>query len=172
MNFAGMSSRKLALAGFLVCAGLIAFALYLQYEVNLEPCPLCMLQRLCFTALGLVFLIAFLHGPGRKGVRIYGALAFLIAATGIGLATRHVWLQWFPPLSSSCTADLFFQLRRFPFLSVIEKALRATGDCAKVDWRFLYLSIAEWSWVWFVLLTIFIVGFYARAVPRRLSMWR
>jgi disulfide bond formation protein DsbB len=166
-----MTPRKLALAGFLVCAGLISFALYLQYVVNLEPCPLCMLQRICFTALAGVFLIAFLHGPGRAGARAYGVLGFLIAATGIGLATRHVWLQWFPPEVSACTADLFFQLERFPILSVLAKALRATGDCAKVDWRFLYLSIAEWSWIWFVLLAGFTVYIFRRAGQRRLSMW-
>jgi disulfide bond formation protein DsbB len=171
MTLAGLTPRKLALAGFLVCAGLIAFALYLQYYVNLEPCPLCMLQRICFTALGAVFLLAFLHGPGRRGAQIYGGIAFLIAATGLVLATRHVWLQWFPPDVSACTADLFFQLRRFPILSVFEKALRATGDCAKVDWRFLYLSIAEWSWVWFVLFACFTIYIVRQAGQRRLSMW-
>lgn len=166
-----MTPRKLALAGFLVCAGLISFALYLQYFANLEPCPLCMLQRICFTLLAAVFLIAFLQGPGRIGARMYAVLAFLIAATGIGLASRHVWLQWFPPLVSACTADLFFQLERFPILSVVQKALRATGDCAKVDWRFLALSIAEWSWIWFVLLALLTAFIYRRAGQRRSSMW-
>jgi len=171
MNRAGLTARKLALAGFLICAGLIAFALYLQYFENLEPCPLCMLQRICFSALGVIFLVAFLHGPGRTGARIYAFLGFLVALTGVGLATRHVWLQWFPPDVSACTADLFFQLERFPVLSVLAKALRATGDCAKVDWRFLALSIAEWSLIWFILLAGYTLYMAHRAGERRLSMW-
>ena len=162
--------RKLALAGFLVCAGLISFALYLQYFDNLEPCPLCMIQRLCYFALGIVFLIAALHAPGRTGVRAYGVLAFVAAAVGAGFATRHVWLQWYPPKNEACTADLFFQLKKFPVFDVVERALRATGDCAKIDWTLLHLSIAEWSLIWFVLLALLAVAYFRRA-PRPASRW-
>lgn len=144
------ASRKLATAGFLVCAGLIGIALYLQHVVGLEPCPLCMIQRIVFIAIGLVFLVAALHGPRGRGATVYGGIAFLLSLTGIGFAARHVWLQWYPPDASSCTADLFYQLQRFPWLAVVERALRATGDCAKVDWTLLGLSIAQWSFVWFV----------------------
>lgn len=164
--------RKLALAGFLVCAGLIGFALYLQYFQNLEPCPLCMMQRLCFTFLALVFLIAFVHGPRELTARVYAAIAFIGALVGIGLASRHVWLQWYPPADSGCTAPLFFQLSRLPFLSVVERALRATGDCATVDWTFLGLSIAQWSWIWFVILAGFTLYLFSRAPGRRQFSWR
>ncbi len=148
-------TRKLALAGFLVCAGLIGIALYLQYVKGLEPCPLCMIQRLWFIGLGLVFLVAALHGPRRWGSRVYGVLATATALGGASFAVRHVWLQYHPPEDAACTADLFFQLQRYPWLSVVERALRATGDCAKVDWTLLGLSIAEWSLVWFVILALF-----------------
>ena len=162
--------RKLALAGFLVCAGLIGFALYLQYFENQEPCPLCMIQRLCYFALGMVFLAAALQAPGRIGVRVYGVLAFIAAAVGAGFAARHVWLQRHPPDIESCTADLFFQLKKFPALDVVERALRATGDCAKVDWTLLHLSIAEWSLLWFVLLALLAIAYFTRA-PRPASRW-
>ena len=162
--------RKLALAGFLVCAGLIGFALYLQYVKGLEPCPLCMIERLWFIGLGLVFLIAAIHKPTGLGVRVYGVLATAAAITGASFAARHVWLQWHPPENQACTADLFFQLQRFPFFSVIERALRATGDCAKVDWTLLGLSIAEWSLLWFVVLTVLSLVYLTRRLRRR-SNW-
>ena len=160
---ANLSSRKLALAGFLICAGLICIALYLQYQVGLEPCPLCMLQRLVYYSFGAVCLLHFLHGPGVVGGRIYAGIEFVIAVVGAFTSARHTWLQWNPPDVNNCTADLFYQLRKFPLLSVLERALRATGDCAKVDWTLLGLSIAEWSLVWFVLLALLAIVMFRRA---------
>ena len=144
------SDRTLFAIGFAICAGLIAGALYLQYYVNLDPCPLCMLQRVVFIALGLVFLTGAVHGPGRTGAWVYAGLGGALSLTGVGLATRHVWLQYNPPQFAACTGDLFSQLERLPLGRVISNALRATGDCAKVDWTFLGLSIAEWSLVCFL----------------------
>jgi disulfide bond formation protein DsbB len=162
-----LTSRKLALAGFLICAGLIGYALYLQYYEYLEPCPLCMIQRLCYYALGGVLLLAALHGAGRIGMRIYAVAAFIAAATGVGFSTRHVWLQWNPPDYNACTADLFFQLKQYPVLRVLDRAIQATGDCAKVDWTLLGLSIAEWSFIWFVLLALLSVMLFLRAGKNR-----
>ena len=169
MSLNDMTSRKLAFAGFLICMGLIGFAIYLQHYENLEPCPLCMLQRVVYFGLGLVFLIAAVQGPAKVGMRIYSVLALALAVTGAGFAIRHVWLQWHPPEFNACTADLFFQLRKFPVLNVIERALRATGDCAVVDWTLLRLSIAEWSLVWFVLLGGLAVVMFGRAGRRPLA---
>jgi len=163
-------SRKLALAGFLVCTGLIGFALFLQYFRGLEPCPLCMIQRVVFIAIGFVFLIAAIAGPKGFFVKVYGVVAALLAITGVGFAMRHVWLQWNPPQMESCTAGLFTQLQRLPFASVIERALYATGDCARIDWTLLGLSIAEWSLLWFVALAILSVVYLTRK-PRNRSNW-
>ena len=161
--------RKLALAGFLVCAGLIGIALYLQHFRGLDPCPLCMIQRVFFIAIGAVFLVAALVGPKRWGVPVFGTVAGLLAVTGAGFAARHVWLQWYPPEMESCTADLFTQLQRLPFGSVIQRALYATGDCARVDWTLFGLSIAEWSLLWFVALTVLAVVYVVRR--RRDARW-
>ena len=74
------SFRAQCLAGFLACAGLLAYALYVQFGMLMQPCPLCILQRIAFAALGLVFLVGGLHAPkGRVGRAIYGLLAFLAA---------------------------------------------------------------------------------------------
>ena len=164
------NTRKLALAGFLACAGLIGIALYLQYETGLEPCPLCMIERLWFAGLGLVFLVAALHGPRGWGTKVYGVLALACSLTGASFAVRHVWLQFHPPEDLACTADLFFQLKRYPWLSVVERALRATGDCAKVDWTLFGLSIAEWSLVWFVILTVWSIVYLTRRDVRAAAL--
>ena len=166
----GDGTRKLAVAGFVVCAGLIGIALGLQHFRNLEPCPLCMIQRLFFVAIGAVFLVAALVGPKGFGARVLGGLALLLALGGAAFATRHVWLQWRPPESESCSADLFTMFDRLPFFAVIRKALDATGDCARVDWTLLGLSIAEWSLLWFVALAILSLVYVTRR-PRNRSNW-
>ena len=146
------------LAGFLACAGLLALSLYLQYYEYLEPCPLCILQRVAFIALMTVFLIGALHGPRRTGAIVYSALLAIISVTGAGIATRHVWLQHLPKDKvPECGPGLSYMLNKFPLFDVFEKIFRGSGECAEVGWTLLNLSIAGWSLVWFVLLGVFAV---------------
>lgn len=142
--------------GAAVCAALFSFGLYLQYVQRLEPCPLCYVQRGFFLlALGM-FAVAALHGPGRIGALIYGILAALFAAGGFAAASRQVWLQHLPAdRVPQCGPDLFFMVKNFPLGETLVKLIQGTGECAKVDWTFLGLSIAEWSLVWFVLLSLY-----------------
>src|SRR3990172_3124889 len=91
-----MSQRIIFLAGFLICAGLMAAALYFQYGMKLEPCPLCIFQRLFGVGVGVILLGGALHNPGRLGRRLYGGLAALTAALGAGVAGRHVWIENLP----------------------------------------------------------------------------
>jgi disulfide bond formation protein DsbB len=145
-------------AGFLVCAALIAYAYYLQYFEYQEPCPLCILQRVTFFALGVVFLVAALHGPGRTAGTIYSGVLFVVAAIGAAIATRHVWLQHLPKDQiPECGPGLEYMLNKFPVGQALEKILSGSGECAEAGWRFLGLSIAGWSLVWFVLLGAFAV---------------
>ena len=144
--------------GFLVCAGLIGFALYLQYYQYQDPCPLCLLQRIVYMVLMAVFLVAALHGPGRTGAIIYGGLLTATAAIGAAIAGRHVWLQHLPPdRVPECGPGLEFMLRKFPLFQAFEKILGGTGQCAEAGWTFMGLTIAGWSFVWFVLLGLFAV---------------
>ena len=138
--------------GFLVCAGLLAFALYLQYYEYQDPCPLCLLQRWVYIALMVVFLVAAVHGPGRIGAIVYGGLLTLTTAIGAAIAARHVWLQHLPPdRVPECGPGLEFTLRKFPLFQALEKVFAGSGQCAEAGWKFLGLSIAGWSLVWFVL---------------------
>jgi disulfide bond formation protein DsbB len=141
------------LAGFVACAGLLAFALYLQYYEYQDPCPLCILQRVAFLGLLAVFLVGALHGPRRIGAYLYSALLVIVAAIGAGIATRHVWLQHLPKdRVPECGPGLEYMLNKFPLAQVFEKIFRGSGECAEVGWTFLGFSIAEWSLVWFILL--------------------
>ena len=143
--------RILFAAIFIACAGLIAFALFLQEREGLEPCPMCILQRYAFVAIGIVALIAAIHGPGRLALRVYGALIVLLALAGGGVAIRHSWLQHFPPKMETCGTDLEFLVSTFPLSQALPKIFAGTGSCSKVDWKMLGLSIPEWALVWFVI---------------------
>jgi len=143
-------------AGFVICFALIAFAYYLQYVKYQEPCPLCILQRVAFFGLGVVFLVAALHGPGRAGSAVYSSVLFIVAGIGAAIATRHVWLQQLPKdRVPECGPGLEYMLKKFPLGQALEKVLAGSGECAESGWNFLGLSIAGWSLVWFVLLGTF-----------------
>jgi disulfide bond formation protein DsbB len=147
-----LQPRWIFAAMFAACAGLIAFALFLQHGEGLEPCPMCILQRYAFIGIGLVALAAAIHGPQAVGRRIYGGLLVLLAFAGGGVAVRHVWLEHNPPQLFDCGAGLGYMLESFTLSEMLPMIFRGTGDCTKVPWRFLGLSIAEWSLIWFVIL--------------------
>lgn len=148
--------RRLANAlGFLVCAGLIGYALYAEHGLGLAPCPLCIFQRVAVIAVGVLFLIAALHNPGRVGARVYGTLIGLAALAGVGIAARHLWIQAQPPGTvAACGADLDYLLEIMPLTEVISKVLTGSGECGKVDWTLLGLSMPAWVAISLVALAI------------------
>jgi protein dithiol:quinone oxidoreductase len=148
------SPRLVFVAIFLACASLIGFSiLILQEKMGLEPCPMCILQRYAFVAVGIVALVAAIHGPTRGfALKLYAVAIALFAMVGGGTAIRHSWLQHNPPKTQSCGQELEFYLQNFPLAQALPKIFAGTGDCAEVQWKFLGLSIPEWALVWFVLL--------------------
>lgn len=146
--------------GFLACAGLMAYALYAEHVLGLSPCPLCIFQRVAVIALGVVFLIAALHGPGRTGARVYGVLAAITALAGIAISARHIWIQAQPPGTvAACGADLDYLLEIMPLTEVVSKVLTGSGECGTVDWTFLGLSMP-----WWVLISLAVLMLWALAV--------
>jgi protein dithiol:quinone oxidoreductase len=142
--------------GAAVCAALLGFGYYLQYVNGLDPCPLCLLQRGFFYAVMAIFIAAAAHDPRRVGSVVYATLAFLAAVGGAAIASRQVWLQHLPADKvPACGPDLFFMLENFPLAQTLKKLVSGTGECAVVDWRFLGLSIAEWSLAWFAALALY-----------------
>jgi protein dithiol:quinone oxidoreductase len=148
------SFRVQCLLGFLACVALLGFALYMERFGGLRPCPLCTFQRAAFILLGLVFLVAGLHAPrsagGRRG---YGVLGLVAASVGIAIAGRHVWLTYLPPDQiPACGPDLAYMMDAFPLGDVMRKVLTGSGECAKVDWTLLGMSMPEWSLLCFIVL--------------------
>jgi len=166
-----MNTRIGYVAGAAICAALLGFGLYLQYVDGQDPCPLCIFQRVAFMGLGAVFLLGALHGPGKAGAIIYAVLGSLFAATGAGLAARHVWLQNLPADQvPSCGPGLSYMLEQFPLTRMLEKVLTGSGECAEAGWRFLGLTIAGWSLLWFVLLGLFVI-WLAWSRARQAARW-
>jgi protein dithiol:quinone oxidoreductase len=142
--------------GAAVCLGLLGFGLYVQYVLGEEPCPLCIFQRVAYLGLMVLFVAAALHVPGRAGAAVYAALQVLVAALGAAIAARHVWVQSLPPDKiPECGPGLAYMMDRLPFMQMLEKVLRGSGECANLGWSFLGLSMAGWSLVWFVALGMF-----------------
>jgi len=152
-----------------VCVGLLAYGLYLQHVVGLVPCPMCIVQRY---ALVLVAIIAALTGAiGRKSLQMAGSLLMLaVAVAGFGAftAARQSWLQWFPPEVASCGRDFYGMIETFPLQRVVPMIFKGSGDCTKIDWTFLGLSIANWSFLWFVAVALVaLLLIFSRGPTRR-----
>ena len=145
-----MTARRLPnLVGFALCAALLAYALYAQFYQHIEPCPLCILQRVGMAATGVLFLVAALHNPHRAGRMVYGVLIALAALTTAAIAGRHLYVQHLPPGSiPSCGAPLGVMLKFSPFFQVIKKVLMGSGECGIVNWRFLGLAMPIWVLLW------------------------
>src|SRR5271167_945901 len=131
--------------GLLVCLGLLAYAYYAQKYLHLEPCPLCIFQRIGVAAIALAFLLALVHNPKGWGSRVYGVLIFVAAAVTLCVAARHVWIQHLPADQvPTCGASLNYLLDIFPLTEVIRTVLTGSGECAKINWTLFGLSMPTW----------------------------
>ncbi|WP_110686860.1 disulfide bond formation protein B [Salinicola aestuarinus] len=149
------SVRQWSLLGLASCALMMAVALFLQYGLGLEPCPLCIFQRIAvMTAAGL-FLIAALHNPKGWGGAVYAVLALLATFAGIGVAGRHVWLQTLPPDSvPSCGPGLDYLVDVMPLWDVFSRVLSGSGECAEVHGIFLGVTLPQWTLLGFAVLAL------------------
>lgn len=159
--------RWLNLLGFMLCALLLGLAYYLQFARGMEPCPLCIFQRLAVAALAVVFLIAALHSPRRWGNGVYAGAVFAAAGVGLALAARHLYLQSLPPGQvPACGPGLDYMLNVFPLWEAVRMVLTGSGECAEVD-RVLGVSIPAWTLAAFAglgLLGLIVNGAAARRV--------
>ncbi len=138
---------------FLLCCILIGSAIYIEETVKLEPCALCIFQRIVFAILGLLFLIGSLFKFKQPMRRFYHLFTALVAFSGVFLATKQVWLEHLPPDQvPTCGASLKYLFQILPVQKAIQVALQGSGSCAKVTWRLLGFSIPSWSLLFFVLL--------------------
>jgi disulfide bond formation protein DsbB len=155
--------RLINFSGFLACVALLAYAYYTQYKLGLEPCPLCIFQRIGIAALGVVFLVAGLHNPRRWGAPVYAVLIAAAALATAGVAIRHLYVQSLPPGTiPACGAPLEVLLQFTPVTEVIRKVLTGSGECSQINWRFLGLAMPAW-----VLICAFVLGVFGVATNAR-----
>ena len=153
--FAGRSGYFL---GFIASFGLVVYALYIQQQHNLEPCPLCIFQRIAYMVLGVLFLLAALHNPGKLGRKIYGLLQFIAAGAGIGIALRHIWIQANPDkVMAECGAGFDYIFETFPLKRALDLVFKGTGECSAIDWTLFGLTIPQLSLIAFVGLAIYAI---------------
>ena len=152
LTFLDQPRRVLALI-CAACIAMLAFGLYLQHVVGLEPCPMCIVQRYALVLVAvLAGMTAFAH---RRGLLATGAgLMALLSCLGAFVAARQSFLQWYPPQEASCGRDLYGMIETFPLKRAIPMIFKGSGDCTKIDWTFLGLSIANWSFVCFVVIAV------------------
>ncbi|MDD0809783.1 disulfide bond formation protein B [Curvibacter sp. RS43] len=151
LNWFDRAPRLLLALASATCLALLAFGLYLQHVVGLEPCPMCIVQRYALLLVAVWAALAALSS--RRGAWLLGSgLILVTSAFGAFVAARQSWLQWNPPEIMTCGRDLYGMIEAFPLQRVIPMVFKGSGDCAAVDWTFLGGSIANWSFVTFVLL--------------------
>lgn len=146
-----LSGRTGYLSGFFACFGLVAGALVIQTQYQLDPCPLCISQRIIFMSLGLLFLIAAFIKPASILKKIFTLLQVLTAIGGAGVAIRHWYLQAHrESMIADCGVGFDYMFDNFPLQKALTLVFRGTGDCAAIDWTFLGLSIPQLSLIAFV----------------------
>lgn len=157
MNPFRWSYRLSFLVGFLLCAAMLAFALYAEYGLGMTPCPLCVFQRMAFLVMALFFLLGAIHAPRGKVRWVYTGLVLAGAIGGMITAARHLWLQSLPADQvPSCGPGLGYMLDAFPFAKMLKLVFTGSGECAKVE-PILGLPMPLWSLLWFVALAVFAV---------------
>lgn len=149
------SIQRCYLIGFLLVVAALATAGYLQYAKGLQPCPLCQLQRLCLGLIGLLFLFAVLHRPKNKGIKRYGWLILFFSGIGTYLAGKQVIMQLTNSESkTACGVSLEYIMQALPFQDAVKLILQGVGDCSRVEWRFLAMSLAQWTLIMFIILGV------------------
>lgn len=147
--------------GFFICIGLIITSAFFQFGMGIEPCPLCIIQRLLIALLAFIFLIALVCKT-KFWLRISSTMIFIISVLGAGVAGRQAWLQYLPRNeSASCGPTLSYMLQQLSFKEAFISIMSGSGDCAAVQWQFLGLSMAVWMLGVFILFSLLaLINFY------------
>ncbi|VVO07630.1 disulfide bond formation protein B [Pseudomonas fluorescens] len=148
-------SRSLFFMAFIAGALALGVSYYLEYAVGLQPCGLCLLQRISLALLTGVCLMASVHGPGRFGTFMYWLLGLCCSLAGTVTALRQVLLQSDPVQRlSSCVPNLADLFANTPWLFVVRQMFEGTTECVHISWTLFDLSIPEWSLLFFVAMMI------------------
>ncbi len=161
---AAMKAHQIHLATGLGCLALVGFAVYyLQDAIGLLPCPLCVMQRIAYILFGITALAAAFHRPADAGRWLYTGLLDLWATLGAAVAGWQVYLTYHPQAAECGISAEERLLNDLPLSKWWPAMFEANGDCTKVDWTFLGLSVPELSLIAFVLLSA--IAVYAALRP-------
>ena len=146
-----MSIRLTYFLGLIGISLLLLTSVYLQFFKGIMPCPLCTLQRICFGFLGIVFLVGILFHAHRISRFLINSLVIIFSILGLFLAGRQIWLQHFPTAAASeCGVNLQYMMQALPIHEVMKKLFEGSAECATRGWEFLFLNMAEWAFIWFI----------------------
>jgi disulfide bond formation protein DsbB len=163
MNCLTTAPRRVLALISVACVGMLAFGMYLQHVVGLEPCPMCIVQR--YALIGVAIFAGLASVGGKKGWWMtMAALALLSSGFGAFVAARQSWLQWYPPEIATCGRDFYGMIENYPIGRAIPMIFRGSGDCAAIDWTFLGGSIANWSFVCFAGFAVVLLLLLVRAL--------
>jgi disulfide bond formation protein DsbB len=165
MNLSSVSPQRWMLLMAFSGIGMLVFGLYLQHVVGLNPCPMCIVQR--YALIGVVVLALAGWRLRGKGLAASSLLLTLTAGFGAFTAARQSWLQWYPPEVVNCGRDFYGMVENFSLNRLIPMIFKGSGDCSKIDWTFLGGSIANWSFVAFILFALTGLTIAVRALRNR-----
>jgi len=165
LNWIETAPRRILALISVACLGMLAFGMYLQHVVGLEPCPMCIVQRYALIGVA-VFTGLASAGRGRGWWTGWSVAALLTAGFGAFVAARQTWLQWYPPEVATCGRDFYGMIESYPISRAIPMIFRGSGDCSAVDWTFLGGSIANWSFVCFVAFGLVLLALLVRGGRR------
>ena len=172
MQIMYLSYRASRFLFFFFCHELIVVAYFFQFGYNIEPCPLCILQRICFALMAILFFTAALHNPSQKGKNYYDSLVLIPTFAGVGISAWHTWLQQLPADEiPTCGPGLNYLLDTLPLWDVFDQIFRGSGQCAEISWSFLGLSMPAWTLIIFTGFAAILITMLWKRFRRRKMDW-
>ncbi|HQS21865.1 MULTISPECIES: disulfide bond formation protein B [unclassified Acidovorax] len=163
MNWLTANPRRVLALISAACVGMLAFGMYLQHVVGLEPCPMCIVQRYALIAVAVFTGLAAARNS-RGWWMSLASVAVVAAGFGAFVAARQSWLQWYPPEVATCGRDFYGMIENYPISRSIPMIFRGSGDCTAIDWTFLGGSIANWSFICFAGFGLMLLVLLVRAL--------
>ena len=151
-----LTGKRGYLLGFAACFGTVILALVIQTIYKLEPCPLCITQRIVFMCLGILFLVAAFIKPATLAAKLFTLLQVVTALIGAGWAIRHWWIQAHKEsMVVDCGVGFDYMFENFPLKKAFMLIFKGTGDCATIDWTFLGLTLPQLGLISFIAFGIY-----------------
>ncbi len=141
----------------------VTFSFYIEMLNQLEPCPLCFMQRGCSFLFGFLCMYG-LFVESLKRARFISLLQCIIGGLGLYFASRQLWLQTLPAdMSGQCMPGLQAMIHFFSWDMILKSFFWGSSDCSHVDWQWLGLSTPVWSALYFFTMVVLSVYMYVTA---------